>query len=578
MSAFISTNLPADKTFLTNLNYKEVHSVDKLIFAQKEKRTFDPDMFFGAINNIFMIFNGVMLNRAELSEDYHEDSTETIGALIPKMYTIEPEFFNQFRGSFSGALYDSSQKKCIIYTNHYGDNAIFYYKNGNIWAAASDLKDLMALLKANNQRLTLDEKAVQYMLTYGYMADDTTYINEVKRLLPGNYLEITGDEIIDRVYYEVKRDKFDLSNITMDEAIEQIDILFRRAVKREFDKDILCGKRHLVELSGGLDSRMNYWVANDMGYKDILAITFGQSDCLDEKIAKDIVDYWHGEIIVWPMNGAKHLFDLEEIVDTNFGLSIYSGIGSEKRILDSLDMNEFGLLHTGQLGDVVLGTFMHSLEELNDNNADGLYSDLLNSSDSAKSSLLCGNKEEQLMIVRGMLGCMSSHFMPRIYTEVASPFLDVDLIDYMLSLPLEWRINHYIYKKWITKKYPEAANFKWEKIDAYITDSPIKLKIKQLSKMIQWNIRNPKRLLLRLGIIKSAPQAKLIDGMNPLDLWYDNILDIRKYMDEVYRANAHDSRFSESIQKNIEELYQKGTMGEKLQVLTLLGASKFYSF
>ena len=576
MSTFISTNLSTESNFFTKLNYKEVHSVDNLIFAQKEKRTFDPDMFFGTIDDIFVVFNGVMLNRTELEENFHKDTTT--GSLIRSMYVQETEFFNQFRGSFSGALYDAPKKKCIIYTNHYGDNAIFYYKNGNIWAAASDLKGLMALLKANNQKLTFDEKAVQYMLTYGYMADDTTYISEIKRLLPGHYLEITSEGVKDNVYYELKRNKLDLSNVAMEEAIEQIDILFRRAVKREFDKDILYGKRHLVELSGGLDSRMNYWVANDMGYKDILAITFGQADCADERIAKDIVDYWHGEIIVWPMNGAKHLFDLEEIVDTNFGLSIYSGIGSEKRILDSLDMNEFGLLHTGQLGDVVLGTFMHSLEELNDNNADGLYSDLLNSSDSAKSSLLCGNKEERLMIVRGMLGCMSSHFMPRIYTEVASPFLDVDLMDYMLSLPLEWRINHYIYKQWIIKKYPDAANFKWEKIDAYITDSPIKLKIKQLSKMIQWNIRNPKRLLLRLGIIKSAPQAKLIDGMNPLDLWYDNILDIRKYMDEVYKSNVHDSRFSESIQKNIEELYQKGTMGEKLQVLTLLGASKFYSF
>lgn len=45
-------------------------------------------------------------------------------------------------------------------------------------------------------------------------------------------------------------------DMTAEDAVELIDRYFRQAVKREFDKDKEYGYEHLVDLSGGLDSRM----------------------------------------------------------------------------------------------------------------------------------------------------------------------------------------------------------------------------------------------------------------------------------------------------------------------------------
>ena len=117
------------------------------------------------------------------------------------------------------------------------------------------------------------------------MLEDNTLFNEIKKLIAGHYILIKSGKLHIVQYYK-------LSNIpnydqSQQKIIENIDILFRQAIKRAFDKDKEYGYKHLVALSGGLDSRMTTWVAHDMGYgENIVNFTFSQSDYLDETIPK----------------------------------------------------------------------------------------------------------------------------------------------------------------------------------------------------------------------------------------------------------------------------------------------------
>ena len=61
-------------------------------------------------------------------------------------------------------------------------------------------------------------------------------------------------------------------------------------MKRVFEKDLEYGYKHLVALSGGLDSRMTAWVGHNMGYTNMLNYTFSQTDYLDETVPKEITD------------------------------------------------------------------------------------------------------------------------------------------------------------------------------------------------------------------------------------------------------------------------------------------------
>lgn len=65
-----------------------------------------------------------------------------------------------------------------------------------------------------------------------------------------------------------------------------MNLLFSNTVRLEFEKDVEYGYKHIVTLSGGLDSCITALLAHKLGYVNQLNFTFSQSDYLDEKILK----------------------------------------------------------------------------------------------------------------------------------------------------------------------------------------------------------------------------------------------------------------------------------------------------
>lgn len=543
--------------------------IDKFRVFQHTTNRFMNDKVFYEDAYYFILTEGVILNKIELLEKYEvNDIIELILKLIKSNNEI---YFKSFRGSFSGCIYDKQMKEWKIYTNHYGDNTLFYYVRKDNVVISSQIDWILEELKANKMKISLDEKAVYYMLTYGTMADDCTYANEIKRLLPGNYIDIGNDGFVKvYTYYEMPKEKYNGCDISDEEAIEKIDLLFRQAVKREFEKDKEYNYKHLVQLSGGLDSRMNYWVSHEMGYHNALAINFCQSNYTDELVAKQIAEYWQGDILVWPLDSAGHLYDLEKCINMNYGTSFYTGVGGELRILENINIDKFGVMHTGQLGDVVIGTFIKQKKNLYDIKfGNPYYSHFLEDKHIDMTLKQYHNSEERLMYIRGFIGCLSSHFFTRQYTEVASPFCDMDFFDFCLSLPIEMRIRHNIYKKWINKKYPDAAGFIWERIQL-----PINLTDEEID-----DILHKRKIEKKIEYSKMCQNQKMCNknrgGMNPHDVWYENSSKLREFLDKSYEKYNRRC-FNNSLNKDINRMFCEGNTMEKILVLTALSAVNYY--
>ena len=113
-------------------------------------------------------------------------------------------------------------------------------------------------------------------------------------------------------YYKLPKSKLE-GNVDEDQIIEMLDIKFREAIRLQFEKDREYSYKHLVTLSGGLDSRMTSWVAHQMGYVDQLNLTFSQSDYLDETIAKKIAADLKHEWIFKALDNGTFLKDIDEI-------------------------------------------------------------------------------------------------------------------------------------------------------------------------------------------------------------------------------------------------------------------------
>lgn len=504
----------------------------------------------------------------ELFEKY---ATSTMLELISLMLKRCGEaFFSEFRGCFSGAVYVKAEDKWIVYTNQIGDNPVFYLHTDGKFAAASQVNYLLEFCREQGINLSFNESCAYQMLTYGYIATDETYANEIKRLHGGDYLVYQHGKLEVKTYHRFEKHTERFEGWTEAQIIDEIDRVFRNAVALEWGKDDEYGYRYLADLSGGLDSRMNLWVAHEMQDRHVTVLTYCKEGYLDEIIAKAIADYWKDEFLFKPLDDAVFMYDLEDNTELLSGLSLYSGITGGKRFLASLDLKDYGIEHTGMVGDVALGSFYHNPDDGDRKWPSGMYSEKLRSRLPEHVQNVDQNYYDHeifLMYVRGFHGACNSHLIRRNYTEVGSPFLNVEFMQFCYDVPVKLRIGHEIYKKWIIQKYPQAAKFKWEKTGGRITEKHSRTVLRKLVK------RGPKKLLRLIGI-----DAKITEGMNPIDYWISKDVKLRDFLNKSKEELLSKERnhYSPALAEDLSRFYDKGNASEKAMALTVLVATKMY--
>ena len=468
------------------------------------------------------------------------------------------------RGGFCGYIYNKKDSVLTAYTDHIATKALYYYADGDRWIVSSHIPYMTTVLKKNGIPYHFNETAAKYMLTYGYMLDGSTFVKESHRLLPGQLVRIgNGQQKVER-YYLISNKEVQMSER---EAVERIDSAFREAVRREFDKDREYGRSHLVDLSGGLDSRMVSWVAHDMGYTDQLNVTYCRADYLDYKISQQIAIYLGHEYLFKALDDAKWLYDIDDIVSKNNGAALYTGITGGSRLLGALNTNQYGLEHTGMIGDITLSTFYHNRELNFGKPRLGLnqYSNRLSYAVDSQIMEEYPCQEMFAIYTRGMMGAMSSYIIRQHYVEAASPFTDVDFLEVNYSIPFEYRDKHHIYLKWMEQKYPKATSFGWEKWGG----------IKPRENLIFFRkVKTTQRLLWQVSC--RALKLPDRDNMNPLDYWYHGNPGIQEYYREYYLQNRDRSEIGGELGKDISLMFEEGTVEEKSMALTVLGAVKLY--
>ena len=362
-------------------NCNRLDLINDKIFSKSvflERRTINKflnDKLFLENEKFIIITEGVILNSKNLIKKYQKNN---FGLTVLEMIHQNPDdFFNEFRGSFSGLVYDKQNDCLQIYTDHIGSKQIFYSQTDKGFCFGSEINFLAEFYKNNDIRYSLDKYGAYLLLTFGFMLEDYTLFKEFKKLKPGHYLKFKNGIIKIIQYYRLNNTPD--YNLSEEKIVNNIDVLFRQAVSRAFEKDIEYGYKHLACLSAGLDSRMTTWVAHDLGYgEDIENMTFSQTNYWDEYTPKAITNELKHEWIFKSLNSGSCLKLLEPMVKITSGGALYSGNPHQKSMIDLINTQLFGIMHSGQIGDVIIGTFYSSLD-LNKpfNLSDGVYSKVL---------------------------------------------------------------------------------------------------------------------------------------------------------------------------------------------------------
>src|SRR3989339_21657 len=533
----------------------------KLLF-QKKIEKFKFDSIYYSNQDFELTTNGVFLGTS------FNDEKELALYLIEEYQTKGFKFIKNLRGSFSITLHDKKQQISYVYTNHVGDKRIYYFKGTNEFIVSDSIKEMKNYCDQKRISVSLDQSSAYQLLTFGYLLHDNTLIAEFKRLLPGHFIKYENETASIHQYFILNYANPSQS-VTENDIIENIDSLFRKAVILEYKKDTQYNLKHITSLSGGLDCRMNTWVANALNFSNITNFTFSQSGYLDQTIAQQIASDLNHEWIFKSLDHGDFLKDVEKIIELTEATTSYSNHCHSNNALTILNFQKFGVLHTGQIGDVMISSFMSENQHNPPYFAKYSSNKLLHkvSDDVLKNY---ENQELFLLYNRGFNGALAGHTLIQHYTEVASPFLDVDFMNYCLSIPLKLRKNHNIYKKWIIKKYPKAADYIWESLGTTIRAKTLNIRgktvpIQKLPRFV-W-----KGMELQLGL-RSKTDTSSAFNMNPFDYWYRTNPLLPGFFNTYYQENIHRIPDPE-LQKDCELLFT-GTTVEKMQVLSLLAALK----
>ena len=522
---------------------------------------FPKDQVFCDRNNRICFLDGYVHNKHDFIEDSSQNWSESFTDAVSEDLA---QSLSKLRGGFCGYVYDKNTETVAAYVDQVSVKSLYYYADEEGWIISSCLEYMVKVLHSNEFTYDFNETAAKYMLTYGYMIDDSTFIKQIHRVLPGNFVRLDRGITESVRYYSINNKEIQM---TENEAVEKIDAAFRQAVAREFDKDREYGYRHLVDLSGGLDSRMVSWVAHDMGYTDQVNITYCQNGYRDEKISKKIAESLQHEYIFKALDDAQWMFDIDKITSENNGAALCSGITGGDRMLQILNSDMFGIEHTGMIGDAILSTFYHDKEFNYSKPRFGLHMHSERLKYEWNSAILEEYPCQEMFAVytRGILGAQSSYMIRQQYVETASPFMDVDFLDTIFSVPFEFRNRHHIYLKWMKDKYPGSAEFGWEKWGG--------IKPKE-SHIFFRKIRTTERLLW-MGFCKIF---KIVneDTMAPLDLWYRNDKELQAFWTQYFNDNIKNPILNKELVKDIVFLYEEGDVTEKSMALTVLAMAKKY--
>lgn len=550
-----------------------------------ERRTLNKfllDKVFVDRQDFLIVTEGVILNRVELEQKYN---TTNLEECIVVMYRALGEtFFNAFRGSFSGVLYDKANEKWIIYTDHIGDKQVFYSELNEVIHFGSEMRFMVETLKKNNQSVSINKTGAYLALTHGFVIEDHTLVSEIKKLSAGHYLCYDKVGLQEIQYHRfTNKPKVDM---TIDEAIEGIDKYFRKAVQLQFEKDKEYGYKHLTTLSGGLDSRMTVWVAHQMGYTDQLNTTFSQSNYLDFSIAQQIATDLHHDFLFKTLDHGDFIRDIDVVTKLTYGNASFFGLVHGKSLYDKLNFEPYGIVHTGMIGDAIIGTFFKKLEYNKEVKiGQGAYSlELIEKLKEYKFKYEYENEEIFCLYTRAFTGANQGMVAFQEHTESCSPFCDVDFIEFCYSIPLNLRFNHKIYFDWILQKYPGAAEYIWEKkrtkihaientIPKYMTLFGKKIPALTDANFTKWLKGS---ILRRLGLRKKGQQTNKNahlsqDNMNPVDYWMEDNPKLHDFIANYFRFGI-DKMTDNELKVDCIELFNSKNVSIKLQVLSLLSA------
>jgi len=518
----------ADSKVFLVYNIKSDYATDSYMYQGKEK---------------LACFDGVLVNSIVLMNTYALPSTESL--LESVLFQEATSLLERFHGQFSGMAYNpKGDGQGFFFTNQTGSARLYYWQENHKVVVSTSLSILVAILRMNGIIPSLDVVGTKMLLSIGFTLADYTTIDGVRLLEPGHYIRLSGNQLQINKYHSFNNAILH-NNLHIITPI--LNELFREAIDMEYSWDKQHGKSHLAFLSGGLDSRMAVFTASSLGYGSSMhCLNFSQTGYLDHSIAKNIADILGISYHFYALDKGEYLLDIPRGILYNDGQIIYHGSAHLDAAIRSISTKPFGVLHSGQVGDLILGSFLleprHSPAGIQ---SIGLELDNMLGIDFEIRRIASKYPNHELFALynRAFNAASNGDLASALQNHAISPFLYPPFAQYCLNIDPAVRWHNQLYLEWFRTSQPQAYNIRWEKTGLPLSAGT---QYRQAAMLI----KRTKAKLAKWGLGSTS-------SMNPFELWFK---------ENSTLANKMNLMFSHADKENIISASDAGTLYRKVLV------------
>ena len=200
----------------------------------------------------WIIYNGEVYNfrelRAELEKLGHSFRSQSDTEVVLHSYMEwGTECVKRFNGMFAFAVWDRQRKALVLARDRYGIKPLYCYAAPNRFVFASEVKAILAA----DVPVRVDAEALNEYFTFQNLFTDKTLFSGIKLLPPGTILEVDcrGDQLTTNTtkYWDYSHNTVRIPEV---DAADELRRLFIQAVKRQLVSDVPVGGY----LSGGMDT------------------------------------------------------------------------------------------------------------------------------------------------------------------------------------------------------------------------------------------------------------------------------------------------------------------------------------
>ena len=495
--------------------------------------------------------------------------TKSDTEVIMEAYRIyKDECVRCFNGMFAFAIWDNDEKKLFASRDRLGQKPFYYsVSESGTFFFASEVK---AMIAAGSQNPVLDYQSMDAYLSFGYIPPDRCIYKNINTLLPGHVLYFTKGRTRINKYWEIQfNGNNDLISET--EAIENLHVLLDRSVKYRLIADVPVGaflsggkdsstivhyaqkKTHipLRTFSVGFGSIINELpIAGEVAlqeHSDHHEINLGDIHVADLLLKMaDIYDEPIGDSSCIPTYLVSEFAsrDVKVALSGDGGDELFGGYDYYSVLERMSTLPHTGILYHLYNNVLKLAAAIFPIHQLHrqlwELNTRRIYPDLYDTRIAVRrwfhdderrqlwNSKSCVFNEFQMIdpcpqsangldkvfyvdlqsFFRGQILPKLDRASMAVGLETRCPFLDPELVDFMLSLPSRFKINNgetrYLFKKAFQDCWPDAVK-KHKKIGFHAPHFAWLLRsdVQELIHDVVLNVNNPIYQLVSHKLIKS---------------------------------------------------------------------------